>query len=181
MKRLVCIFVLLIICLFSVVVSGFASVEDFIILDRARSTDAASQKLWEFILSDIKLSEKNAKLHEIYESDSRAVFYDLDDDGVSEIVGTHYATGSRRMGYNIMYILKKQKNGKYKDIGYRMFFAPNSPIFILNTKTKGFHDLRCYNSKSDLDSVFVFSKNIGKYVEKANQKSLEEEFFEHYF
>ena len=158
-----------------------AQVEDFILLGKARSSDAASQRLWKFILSETKLSERNAELHNIYEEDCRAVFYDLDDDGQQEIIGTHYATGARRLGYNIMYILKKDSSGVYQNIAYRIFFAPNSPIFVLKSKTKGFHDLRCYNSKSEMDSVFVFSKNIEMYVDKIHQKAAEKEFLERYF
>ena len=180
-KKIIIVFLSLLIIITGFFCAVKAQIENFIIIASAKSTDLASQKLWEYILSEIRLSEKNANLHNIYEKDCKAVFYDLNDDGTDEIIGTHYATGSRNLGYNIMYILKKEKNGTYNDIGYRIFFAPNSPVFILKSKTKGFHDLRCFNSKTDLDSIFVYSKDIGKYVEKSRQKTAEREFKESFF
>lgn len=180
-KKILSVFITLLIFCAGLCGAASSQIENFILIDGADSSDPASKKLWHYILSEIKLSEKLANLHNIYESDCKAIFYDLDDDGEDEILGTHYATGSRNLGYNILYILKKQKNGNYDDLGYRIFFASNSPVFILKNKTKGFHDLRCYNGKTELDSVFVYSKSIDKYVDKKNQKILEKEFKEQYY
>lgn len=158
-----------------------AKIENFVIVSSASCDSAASKELWRFILSETKLSVENANLHKIYASDCRGVFYDLDDDGVDEIIGTHYATGPKSLGYNIMYILKRKENNNYEKISFRVYFTPNKPVFILKSKTKEFHDLKCYNGKTEKDTTVVYSKSINKYVDESKQKVLEREFKEMYY
>ncbi len=160
--------------------AGFAEIKDFILLDKAKCTDEASEILWRYILKSTKLTEKTAEFHNIYKKDCAAVFYDLDDDGVDEIIGTHHSSASRHPGSGILYILKKEKTG-YDEIGYRILFSESSPIYVLEDKTKGFHNLKCQQKGSALDSVFIYSKNIDKYVLKEKQKALEKEFKERFF
>lgn len=160
--------------------AGFAKMEDLILLNGARCSDEPSEILWKYLLKTTRLTEKTAEFHNIYKKDCVAVFYDLDDDGVSEVVGTHYASETRNVGHNIIYILKKGKKG-YEDICYRIFLCQNSPIYVLKNKTEGFHDLELREKCSNTVLIYVYSKNINRYINKERQKVLEKEFKERFF
>ena len=70
--------------------------------------------------------------------------YDLNDDGTDEIICIISSLEQRtRWGY-VLYILQKQKDNSYKDIGTALGAEAGSIIEILDTKTNGYYDIRMY-------------------------------------
>ena len=92
-------------------------------------------------------------------SDVRAVFYDLNSDGIDEIIGyinvpSEYCSSGMKL-----YILKQ--NNKYNDISSLHSF-PDEGIYILNSKTNNYYDLKTCVTK---EHKFVTSKYNKQYYE----------------
>lgn len=128
-------------------------------------------KTWDRIASKImyehELRELNVTLEKAYEifgfkqSDVRAVFYDLNSDGVNEIIGYVNAGYSRSSDGLVLKILKKV-NGRYENISM-VNTAPAMVIHILNTKTSGFYDLKVYPTKMYISRVAKYNPKYQYY------------------
>lgn len=137
-------------------------------IEDAKNSDEASILFWNWLLKYTKLTPKTASIHNIYQQDSAAFFYDLDDDGKREILGTHYASAVSGMGNCFLYILKfdKDKSSKYRIISDDLYFDADSPIEILEEKSGNFHKIRVSSQLNDKEKIFVFDKRKGLYLEK---------------
>lgn len=137
-------------------------------IDEAKNSDEASVLFWNWLLKYTKLTAKTASIHNIYQQDSAAFFYDLDEDGKREIMGTHYASAVSGMGDCFLYILKydKEKNSKYKLISDDLYFDADMPIEILEEKSGNYHKIRASSQLDDREKIFIFDKRKGLYIEK---------------
>ena len=114
--------------------------EETIYLDETWDKEA-SKILYEHCLSESDLTPEKAYEFFGYKlSDARAVFYDLNSDGIDEIIGyINVPYFLCRTGMNLFILI--QDNGKYKNIsGIHSF--PFEGIILLETKTKGFSDIK---------------------------------------
>lgn len=118
----------------------------------------ASKILYEHELREQHVTPEKA--YEIFgykQSNVRAVFYDLNSDGVNEVIGYVDAGYSRSSDGTALKILKKV-NGRYENISMVNTF-PAMEIPILNTKTFGFYDLKVYPTK-------MYILRVAKYNQK---------------
>ncbi len=137
-------------------------------LKSVKNSDEASVLLWNWILGHIKLCPKNAAIHKIYQNDTAGFFYDLNEDGTREILGTHYATSLSGMGNCLLYILKynPNENLKYNLISKDLYFDAQNDINILQEKTDGYHDIMVSSLNSEKPIVLTYDKSKKSYVEK---------------
>lgn len=131
------------------------------------SESEASQIYWNWLLRYVKLSRVNAALHNVYQKDAKAVFCDLNDDGVDEILGTHFASAKNANGEWLLYVLQKDKNGRYREItGEPVYFDAIHPICIMTKKTGEYRNIQVFNELSDKSVIFVFNPEKGLYFKK---------------
>lgn len=136
-------------------------------LEDAKYTDEASEILWAWLLKQIRLSEEYAALHNIYRKDCAAIFYDLNADGEDEILGTHYASALNGNGEWLLYVLQKDKNGKYKEItGQEIYFDVKHPICVLLKKNEGYRNFQVFNNAGNVDFTYVYNKSKRLYFKK---------------
>ncbi len=131
--------------------------------------DEASRNLWNYILHETRLSEKNAYLHGIHKEDIAAMFYDLDNDGIPEILGTHYSSRFSGSGNFFMYILKKTPDG-YIDLANTIYYNGDSKIKILDNMTNGYHDILIYEEEKN-SRKYAYDKNLKKFRKVKNRKN----------
>ena len=74
--------------------------------------------------------------------DVRAVFVDLNGDGVDEVVGYSRQADDLWLMGTQLFILEKRDDGKYKNAGAAVNFFPRGGVKILPHKTNGYHDLK---------------------------------------
>lgn len=123
------------------------------------------------ILYEHELRELNVTPEKVYElfgyklSDVRAVFYDLNSDGVNEIIGYVNAPYYWSRDGMSLKILKKV-NGGYENISM-VNTAPHLGVYIFSTRTAGFYDLKLFPG-------IEYSPIIVKY----NQK---QQYYEYFF
>lgn len=137
-------------------------------LKSVKNGDEASVLLWNWILKHIKLCSKNAAIHKIYQNDTAGFFYDLNEDGTREILGTHYATSLSGMGDCLLYILKfnTEEDKKYSLISKDLYFDAQNNINILQEKTDGYHNIMVSSINSEKPIVLTYDKSKKSYVEK---------------
>ena len=113
--------------------------EEIIYLHKKRD-EKASRILYEYCLGLFDYTPE--QVYEIYGYklfDVNAVFYDLNNDGVDEIIGYIEVPSSySRDGANL-YILKKDNN-KYEDIS-GINFSPSSGVHVLDSSSNGYFDI----------------------------------------
>lgn len=131
-------------------------------INYAQSTDEASQIFWHWLLKHVRLSSKNAALHNVFEDGSAAVFFDLNDDGIDEIVGTHFASAAAGNGDCMLYILQKDKD-KYKKISSGIYFDPSVNIYAQRKKTDGYRNLQVFPVTGGKPVIYSFNKKSGLY------------------
>ena len=108
----------------------------------------ASKILYEYELRELNVTpEKAYELFGFKQSDARAVFYDLNSDGVNEVIGyidTRYYYGV--LGWSL-FILRKNSND-YVNISSINFY-PEKGLYIFNNKlTNGYYELGFYEDLS---------------------------------
>lgn len=139
--------------------------EDVIYLDKKWDKEA-SRILYEYELKEQKLTPNEAyKVFGYKQSDVRAVFYDLNSDGINEVIGYVYAPYSFSCDGWSLKILKKEINS-YIDIS-GVNTQPAAGLYIYDTKTDGFKDIKVYPSKK-------FIPTIAKYNHK-------QQYYEYFF
>ncbi len=113
--------------------------EEVLYLDKKWDQEA-SRILYDYALKKVNMSSKQAYEAFGYKlEDVRAVFYDLNSDGINEVIGYINAPSSySRDGANF-YILQR-KNTYYTDISLINAY-PNNGIYILETKTNRYCDI----------------------------------------
>ena len=74
--------------------------------------------------------------------DVRAVFVDLNGDGVDEVVGYSRQADDLWIMGTQLFILEKRESGEYKNAGAAVNFFPRGGVKILRHKTNGYHDLK---------------------------------------
>lgn len=113
--------------------------EEVLYLDK-KWNKVASNILYEYALKKANMTSEQAQEIFGYKlEDVRAVFYDLNSDGISEVIGYINAPSSySRDGANF-YILQR-KNTYYTDISLINAY-PNNGIHILETKTNSYYDI----------------------------------------
>ena len=84
--------------------------------------------------------------------DVRAVFYDLNSDGISEVIGYINAPSSWCREGMALFILQKVNNSYNDNLGYFNFY-PEKGIRILNTKTDGYYDFEITEDTTVLDVI----------------------------
>lgn len=130
-----------------------------------RCDDLASKIYWAWLLEEIQLSVKNAELHNIYEKDSCAIFYDLNNDGEDEIIATHYNTAKRGNGQCLLFILQKIGD-KYRKISSNIYFDVFSPIFVFKEKTNEYKNIEIKTLTDDKYEIVIYDKNKKRYLIK---------------
>ena len=107
------------------------------------------------ILYEYRLSELNFTPEKIYEafgyklSDVRAIFYDLNSDGINEIIGYINSPSEACVEGTALTILKKEKEFFLPLANFN--FYPDSGINILDSKTDGYSDLKTFFTKIHFD------------------------------
>ncbi len=74
--------------------------------------------------------------------DVRAVFVDLNGDGVDEVAGYSRQADDLWIMGTQLFILEKRESGEYKNAGAAVNFFPRGGVKILRHKTNGYHDLK---------------------------------------
>lgn len=114
-----------------------------------------------------KFTPKHAALHNIYQKNSAAFFYDLDDDGTREIIGTHYATSLAGQGNCLLYILKQDEKSKtkYKLISQSLYFDAHKSISILNDTNANYHKIQITKIGTNETKICYFDRKKNYYVQ----------------
>lgn len=138
--------------------------EEIIYLDKNRDKNA-SRILYEYELKEQNLTPQKA--YEIFgykESDVRAVFCDLNSDGVNEVIGYIDASYSFCSDGWDLKILKLKKDG-YEDIS-GVHTLTSLPIHVFDNKTSGFRDLKVYPTKNGIPryAKFNFKQHYYEYI-----------------
>ncbi len=116
--------------------------EDVIYLDK-QSDKKASKILYEYALKEVNMTPQKAYEAFGYRlSDVKAVFYDLNSDGVDEIIGYIAVPSSYCRDGAGLYILKKD-NAKYINISM-VNTHPWKGVWVLDSITNGFRNIRVY-------------------------------------
>ena len=115
----------------------------------------ALEIFWEWLLSYVKLTPAHAALHDVFKKDSLAVFVDLDDDGVDEILATHLASVKHSDADCLLYILKWQNN-KYIKISSQMFFDLKQPVIVLKHKTAQYRDIQVFSQNKHKQQIWIY-------------------------
>ena len=109
------------------------------------SDKQAGKILYEYILQEQNMTPAEIKDFARIEPQSvRAFEIDLNDDGEKEIVGMVYSTLYLGTAGYSLFILQKQHSG-YKNISI-LVFEPQRKVYILKTKTNGYHDIKLSGS-----------------------------------
>lgn len=141
--------------------------EDVIYLDK-QNDEKASKILYEYALKEVNMTPQKAYEDFGYRlSDVKAVFYDLNSDGVDEIIGYIDSMVYSCVEGTRLFILKKENNQLH---GLSILnFSPENGVYILDPKSNGFRDLKIFGFKIQLhDSpklhiTTTFGSNIAKY------------------
>lgn len=146
--------------------------EDVLYLDKKWDKEA-SIILYEYALKKVNMTSKQALEAYGYKlEDVRAVFYDLNSDGISEVIGYINAPSSWCREGMALFILQKVNNSYNDDLGYFNFY-PEKGIRILNTKTDGYYDFERYFTKinflKDSNEPLTYTYNFHA-VAKYNKK-----------
>lgn len=123
--------------------------EDVLYLDKKWDKDA-SKILYEYNLSELNLTPE--KVYEAFGyklSDVRAVFYDLNSDGVDEVIGYINSSYETCAAGAAITILKKEK-GFFSTLA-KFHFYPHSGVSIIDSKNDGYFDLKMYYTKIQLE------------------------------
>ena len=151
--------ILILILLIIITLPSFA--KEVINFDKTCDKEA-SKILYEYQLQEHEMTPQKAyetfgyKLSDVY-----AVFYDLNSDGINEIIGfVNVPYSYSRDGANL-YILKK-KEFKSEDIsGINAY--PFSGIYILDTKTSGFKDIMVFATMQHKPIIAKYNKQYYEY------------------
>lgn len=137
-------------------------------INNAKNTDKASLILWDWLLKYTGLSAHHAAIHNIYEKNTHAIFYDLDGDGTKEILGTHDSTAITGEGNSLLYILKydEKSKSKYKKISDDLYFDSHRPISIFAEENGRYKKIKAFSVLNNKVVSFAFDKRKNSYVEK---------------
>ena len=120
--------------------------EEVLYLDKKWDQEA-SRILYDYALKKVNMSSKQAYEAFGYKlEDVRAVFYDLNSDGINEIIGYINAPYTCCVEGIRLFILKKKDN-IYTSLTVVNFY-PEKGITVLDSKTDGFYDLKIHLTKS---------------------------------
>ena len=109
------------------------------------SDKKAGKILYEYVLKELNKTPEEAKEFARIEPETVKAFeVDLNDDGEKEIVGVVYSTFYLGTAGYSLFILQKQHSG-YKNISI-LVFEPQRKVYILKTKTNGYHDIKLSGS-----------------------------------
>ena len=98
-----------------------------------------------YVLKELSKTPEEAKDFARIEPETVKAFeVDLNDDGEKEIVGVVYSTFYLGTAGYSLFILQKQHSG-YKNISI-LVFEPQRKVYILKTKTNGYHDIKLSGS-----------------------------------
>lgn len=133
----------------------------------SKNSDEATLLFWNWLLYYTKFTPKHAALHNIYQKNSTAFFYDLDDDGVKEIIGTHYATSVAGQGNCLLYILKydEKSKTKYKLISQGLYFDAHKSIAILKDTSANYHKIQITKIDSNETNICSFDRKKNYYLQ----------------
>ena len=133
-------------------------------LSHLKNTNDASIIFWHWLLDYTKLTPQHASLHNIYQCDTSAFFFDLNNDGTNEILGTHYSTSITGEGNCLLYILKydKSKPKNYQKISDNLYFDAHSPIVIIQNNKNNFAQIQATDINQNI-KYFVFNKRKNYY------------------
>ena len=161
-----------ILLMLSIILCLPCSAEDILFLDKERDEKASA------ILDEYYLKRLNhMKPEEVYKefnytkSDVRAVFYDLNSDGIDEVIGYINSSAFQCVEGYQLFILKNEPEG-YMNI-VNVNFYPNLGVKIANSKTDNFFDIGIYFTKINLveKPALRISKDYDEYAEiKYNKK-----------
>jgi len=146
--------------------------EEVLYLDKKWNQEA-SKILYNYVLEKVKMTSEQAFEAFGYKlEDVRAVFYDLNSDGINEVIGYINAPSFWCREGMALFILQNVDNSYNDDLGYFNFY-PEKGIRILNTKTDGYYDFERYftkiNSIKDSNESLTYTYNFHS-VAKYNKK-----------
>lgn len=142
MKRLLILVITIMIFAQTALAFGTYRTLDF---SNGESEKQAGKILYEYILQEQNMTPAEIKDFARIEPQSvRAFEIDLNDDGEKEIVGMVYSTLYLGTAGYSLFILQKQHSG-YKNISI-LVFEPQRKVYILKTKTNGYHDIKLSGS-----------------------------------
>jgi len=138
------------------------SAEDILYLDKERDEKASA------ILDEYYLKRLNhMKPEEVYKefnytkSDVRAIFYDLNSDGIDEVIGYINAPFSVCREGVWLYILKKKEAG-YEDLS-GLNFWPSLGIKVLPEKTGNFYNIKVFATMERMPTIATYKEQVYSY------------------
>ncbi len=135
-----------------------------------REDKAASFILYDYILKYFKMTPKQVgDFAKITPEMVTAYKVDLNDDGTDEIIGTCYSTFYWGTAGYSMFILRQQ-NGKYIDIARLINFETQYPVYISNTRTNKYRDIRFKGSTAYNFKTLTAKYNGEKYISKEEEE-----------
>lgn len=140
------------------------------------SEEKASKVFYEFMMKNSgdeikRLKKISVTMQNFSPKTTPAVEVDLNDDGISEIIGYIAATPYGGAAGQSLFILWKDKNGVFKDICYLISFEPQKKIYILKDKDGDFHRIIIYGSVAYDFKPFLIQYNDGQYSNYEQYKS----------
>lgn len=118
----------------------------------------AENIFWYYLFTNYSLTKSGAQ--EPFEKDGTSVFlFDLDDDGVDEIIGTNWAGYFWGQESGAVFILKKNKDSyiEFCVIDVDTLFRN---IYILKSKTNNYHDLMIEDKDGNKKMLKYFDWNL---------------------
>lgn len=128
----------------------------------------AKKILYKYLVEQFyTLIEKNEDMNAILNEHNlallRATSIDLNDDGENEIIGyVEHGMFGGTAGQEL-FILGKNKNGKYEEISEYLNFETQKNIYILKDKDNGYHKIIIYGSVAYDFRPFLITYNNGVY------------------
>lgn len=105
----------------------------------------AKKILKNYILNEYKKDPELIKLANIKTYPVLAVEFDLNNDGINEIIGTHQSTFFSCSQGSLLYILQKDKNNNYTNIiKSAIYFEPINKTYILKNKNNNYNEIKMY-------------------------------------
>lgn len=136
--------------------------EDVIYLDKQSDKNAA-KILYEYALKEVNMTPQKAYEAFGYRlSDIKAVFYDLNSDGVDEIIGYIAVPSSYSQDGACLYILKKDRMA-YMNI-CMVNTHPWKGIWVLDSITNGFRNIRVYPTIELIQRRAIYDKKQQSYI-----------------
>ena len=131
----------------------------------------AEKILYEYYLKNDGVTKERAKNQFNISLDTTYAYeFDLNGDGVNEIIGFYASTLFLGTAGFSIYILKKTPKGYENIIGDAVNFEPQINVYVLKNRTNGYHDIQLNGSTFYNFRSFILKYDNGQYHYAQNIK-----------